>query len=100
LFCTFQFSLKVTLRDGLTTAMDFEAEIRDVANWYAAQEGKQQLNYRHVACAAYTRMAVLDGPDIAAMGVDTGILFNKAVPACGKRAKEEGPPHGLECDFP
>ena len=97
---TDQFSLKAALRDGLTTAMDFEAGIRDVANWYAAQEGRQQLNYGHVANAAYARMAVLDGPDIAALGQDTGALFNKVLPACGKRAQEEGRPMGWNATVP
>jgi len=80
--------------------MDFEAGIRDVSNWYASQEGRQQVNYGHVCCAAFARVAVLDGTDIAALGHDTGSLFNKVLPATAARAKEEGRPMGWNATLP
>lgn len=84
------FSRKVNLRDGLTTMMDFEAGVRDVAQWYADAEGTTQSNYGAVVCAMYARCQVLDGPEIAALGNDAGGLFSGVVNAAGKKAKQEG----------
>ena len=97
---TTQYTLKAAVRDGLTTAMDFEAGIRDTAAWYAEAEGKTQVNYGHVACAVYARVAVLDGPDIASLGKDTTDLFGKVVEGVGRRAREEGRPMGWNAAVP
>lgn len=95
-----QFTLKAALRDGLTTAMDFEAGIWHTAAWYAKHEGKVQCNYGHVALSAMGRVAVLDGPDIAALGFDMCTLFNQVLPACAKRAEEENRPMGWNAAQP
>lgn len=52
--------------------MDFEAGRRDVAQWYADVEGSTQSNYATVMCAAYARLAALNGPEIAGQGAAPG----------------------------
>ena len=61
------FSYKVMVRDGVTTAMDMEAGIRDAANWYASQEGKVQVNYGHVVCAGFARRVLTSLTDLSAI---------------------------------
>ena len=84
------FSRKVNLRDGLTTMMDFEAGARDIGKWYSEAEGKTQNNYGTVMCAAYARLMVLDGTEVATLGNDAGGLFAGVVHAAGAKAKDEG----------
>lgn len=84
------FSRKVNLRDGLTTMMDFEAGARDIGKWYTDAAGQTQNNYGTVMCAAYARLAVLDGPEVAALGNDAGGLFGGVVHAAGAKAQKEG----------
>ena len=98
--CMRQFTLKALLRDGPTTAIDFEAGIRDVSNWCASQDGKQQVNCGHVCCAAFARAAVLDGPDIAEQGHEMRTLFTKILPATAARAKAEGRCMGWNATIP
>jgi len=50
----------VQLRDGVTTAMDFEIGAINVAKWYDNKEGKWQANFGTVAAHEYLRMRVLD----------------------------------------
>jgi len=62
--------IKVNLRDGVTTQMDFEVGALNVAEWYAAREGKTQANFGTVAGQEYARMRVhdgmaLEGPDVS-----------------------------------
>ena len=94
------FTLKVALRDGLTTCMDFEAGIRNVDQWHKMHEGKSQVNFGHVCCAAFARLAALDGPDIAEHGHDSGDLMSKCLPLAAKRAKAEGRPMGWNACIP
>jgi len=37
--------VKVNLRDGVTTQMDFEVGALNIDEWYAAREGKTQANF-------------------------------------------------------
>jgi hypothetical protein len=94
------FTRKVNLRDGLTTMMDFEAGTRDVAKFYADAEGKSQNNYGTVMCAAFARLSVLDGPEIAALGNDAGDLFAGVVNAAGAKALKEGRKPGYSSTLP
>ncbi len=52
--------VKVGLRDGLTTPMDFEIGAINVAAWYAEREGKWPVNIGTVAAHEYHRMRVMD----------------------------------------
>jgi len=94
------FAFKALVRDGLTTAMDFEAGIGNVSGWYTRKQGKTQINYGQVACAAFARLAVLDGEDLAALGDDPAGITTHILPAVGKRAKEEGRPMGWNATLP
>jgi len=55
-----EWGVKVQLRDGVTTAMDFEIGAINVAKWYDNKEGKWQANFGTVAAHEYHRMRVLD----------------------------------------
>jgi len=52
--------VKATLRDGVTTPMDFEIGAINVAAWYEERYGKWPVNYGTVAAHEYHRMRVLD----------------------------------------
>jgi len=94
------FGRKVCLRDGLTTMMDFEAGARDIAKFYDDAEGKTQTNYGTVWCAAFGRMSVLDGPEIAATGNDAGDLFSRTINAAGVKAAKENRKPGWSDGIP
>jgi len=53
--------IKVNLRDGVTTQMDFEVGAANIDEWYAAREGKTQANFGTVAGHEFARMRVHDG---------------------------------------
>lgn len=62
--------LKVNLRDGVTTQMDFEVGALNIAEWYAKRKGNLQANYGTVVGQEFARMRVhdglkLEGPDIS-----------------------------------
>ncbi len=53
--------IKVNLRDGVTTQMDFEIGAVNISQWYAAREGKTQANFGTVVGQEFARMRVHDG---------------------------------------
>lgn len=62
--------IKVNLRDGVTTQMDFEIGALNIPEWYAAREGETQANFGTVVGQEFARMRVhdglaLEGPDIS-----------------------------------
>ncbi|RLA42236.1 MAG: D-glutamate deacylase, partial [Gammaproteobacteria bacterium] len=62
--------VKVNLRDGVTTQMDFEVGAVNISEWYEAREGKLQANFGTVVGQEFARMRVhdgmkLEGPDIS-----------------------------------
>ncbi|MFA3915587.1 aminoacylase [Ruegeria hyattellae] len=62
--------VKVNLRDGVTTQMDFELGALNIPEWYAAREGNTQANFGTVVGQEYARMRVhdgmaLEGPDVS-----------------------------------
>jgi formylmethanofuran dehydrogenase subunit A len=64
------FGIKVNLRDGVTTQMDFEVGALNIPEWYAKREGTTQANFGTVAGQEYARMRIhdkmaLEGPDIS-----------------------------------
>ena len=71
------FGIKVNLRDGVTTQMDFEVGALNVAEWYTAREGKTQANFGTVAGQEYARMRVHDGMELA--GPDVSMPYTLSV---------------------
>ena len=53
--------IKVNLRDGVTTQMDFEVGAANIGEWYDARAGVTQANYGTVVGQEYARMRVHDG---------------------------------------
>ncbi len=53
--------IKVNLRDGVTTQMDFEVGAANIDEWYAARQGVTQANYGTVVGQEFARMRVHDG---------------------------------------
>ncbi|MCE8556576.1 D-glutamate deacylase [Ruegeria pomeroyi] len=83
------FGRKLALRDGLTTQMDFEAGVRDVAKFYDESEGTTQSNYGMVINAGLARLTVLDGMDVAEKGNTPGDMFSYMVNDAGAKALAE-----------
>ena len=54
---------KLSLRNGVTTAMDLEAGAMNIARWYDERDGKWQLNYGTTVSQEFARAVVLDGFD-------------------------------------
>ena len=62
--------IKVNLRDGVTTQMDFEIGALNIDEWYAKRAGSTQANFGTVVGQEYARMRVhdgmaLEGPDVS-----------------------------------
>ena len=54
--------IKVNLRDGVTTQMDFEVGAANIDEWYAARQRRStQANYGTVVGQEFARMRVHDG---------------------------------------
>ncbi len=53
--------IKVNLRDGVTTQMDFEVGAANIDEWYEARKGVTQANYGTVVGQEFARMRVHDG---------------------------------------
>ncbi len=53
--------IKVNLRDGVTTQMDFEVGAANIDEWYDARAGVTQANYGTVVGQEFARMRVHDG---------------------------------------
>lgn len=54
---------KLSLRNGVTSAMDLEFGAMNIDEWYAERKGKWQLNYGTTIGQEYSRGVVLDGYD-------------------------------------
>ena len=62
--------IKVNLRDGVTTQMDFELGALNIGEWYAKRVGATQANFGTVVGQEYARMRIhddmpLEGPDVS-----------------------------------
>ena len=68
--------VKVNLRDGVTTQMDFEIGSANVAEWYAAREGKVQANYGTVIGQEFARMKIHDGLALEGPNVSMPYFFD------------------------
>ena len=56
-----KFSIKMSMMDGVTSGMDFEAGALNVAAWYDREAGKWPMNYGQCASQELARMMVHDG---------------------------------------
>ncbi len=70
--------IKVNLRDGVTTQMDFEVGALNIPEWYAKREGITQANFGTVAGQEYARMRVHD-PEMDLSGPDISMPFTLSV---------------------
>ena len=57
-----QFNIKMSMIDGVTSGMDFEAGALNVAQWFEREAGKRPINYGTCASQELTRGVVHDGP--------------------------------------
>ena len=69
-------AIKVNLRDGVTTQMDFEVGAANIAEWYAAREGKTQANFGAVIGQEFARMRVHDGLKLEGPNVSMPYFFD------------------------
>ena len=70
-----KFNIKMSMMDGVTTGMDFEAGALNVAAWYDREKGKWPVNYGQCASHEMTRMVVHDGLDVSGP-VDAADMFD------------------------
>jgi len=70
-----KFNIKMSMMDGVTTGMDFEAGALNVAAWYDREKGKWPMNYGQCASHEMTRMVVHDGLDVSGP-VDAADMFD------------------------
>lgn len=68
--------IKVNLRDGVTTQMDFEVGAANIDEWYAAREGKTQANFGTVVGQEFARMRVHDGLALTGPNITMPFLFD------------------------
>lgn len=68
--------IKVNLRDGVTTQMDFEVGAANIAEWYAARQGKMQANFGTVVGQEFARMKIHDGLKLEGPNVSMPHFFD------------------------
>ena len=68
--------IKVNLRDGVTTQMDFEIGAANIDEWYTARAGKTQANYGTVVGQEFARMIVHDGLALEGPNVSMPYFFD------------------------
>ena len=68
--------IKVNLRDGVTTQMDFEIGALNIGEWYAARKGKTQANFGTVVGQEFARMKVHDGIKLEGPNISMPYLFD------------------------
>lgn len=73
--------IKVNLRDGVTTQMDFEVGAANIDEWYAARKGKTQANYGTVIGQEIARMRVHDGLKLEGPNVSMPDFFKYRIEA-------------------
>jgi len=73
--------IKVNLRDGVTTQMDFEVGAVNIDEWYAARKGKTQANYGTVVGQEFARMRVHDGLKLEGPNVSMPDFFKYRIEA-------------------
>ena len=73
--------LKVNLRDGVTTQMDFEVGALNIDEWYAKRKGRLQANYGTVVGQEFARMRVHDGLELEGADICMPHFFDIRVEA-------------------
>lgn len=73
--------IKVNLRDGVTTQMDFEVGAVNIDEWYAAREGKTQANFGTPVGHEFARMRVHDGLKLKGPNVSMPYFFDFRIEA-------------------
>lgn len=73
--------IKVNLRDGVTTQMDFEIGAVNISEWYSSREGKTQANYGTVVGQEFARMRVHDGLKLEGPNVSMPYFFDIRIEA-------------------
>lgn len=68
--------IKVNLRDGVTTQMDFEIGAVNIPEWYAEREGRTQANFGTVIGQEFARMRVHDGLTLEGPNVTMPYFFD------------------------
>lgn len=75
------FSMKLGLRDGMTTQLDLEVGLVDTDKWYKSKEGKTQANYGASASLPAARNEAFN-PDFASINGSIFFdLYNQPVPS-------------------
>ncbi|AXI49069.1 aminoacylase (plasmid) [Sulfitobacter sp. SK012] len=70
------FGIKLNLRDGVTTQMDFEVGAINISEWYSERDGKLQANYGTVVGQEFARMRVHDGLALEGPNVSMPYFFD------------------------
>ena len=70
-----KFNIKMSMMDGVTTGMDFEAGALNVGQWYDREAGKWPMNYGQCASHELTRMIIHDGLEVPGP-VDASDMFD------------------------
>ena len=70
-----KFNIKMSMMDGVTTGMDFEAGGLNIGQWYDREAGKWPMNYGLCASHELTRMVVHDGLNVPGP-VDASDMFD------------------------
>ncbi|MCP4258170.1 MAG: amidohydrolase family protein [Planctomycetes bacterium] len=73
-----KFSIKMSMMDGVTTALDLEAGAINIAAWYAREKGKWPMNYGQSISHELVRMMVHDGMDFPEPTDATQIFESRA----------------------
>ena len=68
-------AVKVNLRDGVTTQMDFEVGALNIDEWYEARSGHMQANFGTVVGQEFARMRVHDGLTLEGPNVSMPYFF-------------------------
>ncbi|MBW2390011.1 MAG: aminoacylase, partial [Deltaproteobacteria bacterium] len=68
--------VKVNLRDGVTTQMDFEAGALNIDEWYAARKDKSQANFGTTVSQEFARMRVHDGLALEGPSISMPYFFD------------------------
>ncbi len=75
------FGIKLNLRDGVTTQMDFEVGALNIPEWYAEREGNRQANFGTVVGQEFARMRVHDGLALEGPNVSMPYFFDYRIDA-------------------
>ena len=73
-----KFTIKMSMMDGVTSGMDYEAGATNIAAWYEREEGKWPMNYGQCVSHEMVRMIVHDGLAIPGPADTTGMFELRA----------------------